>query len=107
MSNDLIERHFIVPYLRNHAVYKRHKNCIVLRDAAADEIERLADELDNERARGIHSCGPNCQRITCKQRKRIAELDNYYAKTKVLLDVANKRIDILEAALKGEHQWMT
>ena len=47
----LIERHFIVPYLRNHAVYKKHKNCIVLRDAAADLIESQAAEI--ERLRGV------------------------------------------------------
>ncbi len=43
-------------------------------EEAADTIERLREELDNERARGIHSCGPNCQRLACKQRREIERL---------------------------------
>jgi hypothetical protein len=43
-------------------------------DQAAAEIERLGAELDNERARGVHSCGPNCQRPLCVANRRIAEL---------------------------------
>lgn len=42
---------------------------------AEQEIERLTAELDNERARGIHSCGPHCQQIECKQGRRIAKLE--------------------------------
>ncbi len=41
---------------------------------AIDEIERLREELENERARGIHTCGPNCQRLACRQRREIEQL---------------------------------
>lgn len=37
------------------------------------EIAELQRELDNERARGIHSCGPNCQRDGCVNRRLQAE----------------------------------
>ena len=38
------------------------------------EIERLKTALDNERARGIHSCGPHCQKLECRQRREIERL---------------------------------
>ena len=34
----------------------------------------LKSELDNERARDIHSCGPHCQRMECQQRREIERL---------------------------------
>lgn len=34
-----------------------------------DEIENLQRELGNEKARGIHSCGPNCQKDGCVNRR--------------------------------------
>ncbi len=40
----------------------------------ADTIEQLREELENERAQGIHSCGPNCQRLACVQRREIERL---------------------------------
>ena len=39
-----------------------------------DENAALKDELENEKARGIHSCGPNCSRPLCVANRRIAEL---------------------------------
>ena len=38
-------------------------------------IEELAEELDNEQARGIHSCGPNCKRPLCVANRQIAEYE--------------------------------
>lgn len=33
------------------------------------DIARLKEELDNERAKGIHSCGPDCKRPLCVANK--------------------------------------
>ena len=48
--------------------------CEFLHETEADN-ERLTAELNNERARGIHSCGPHCQRMECTQGRRIAKLE--------------------------------
>ena len=44
-------------------------------EAKDQRIAELIEELDNERARGIHSCGPHCKRPLCLANKRIAELE--------------------------------
>jgi hypothetical protein len=40
-----------------------------------DRIEELERDLDNERARGIHTCHSKCQRPLCVAHRRIAELE--------------------------------
>jgi hypothetical protein len=57
----------------------RSRNCCTGRggcrcDEAADEIERLRKALDNERARGIHTCHDNCQRPLCVSGREIDRL---------------------------------
>lgn len=37
--------------------------------ALLKERNRLRDELENERARGIHTCGPQCMRPACRLRR--------------------------------------
>lgn len=39
-----------------------------------EEIDRLQDDLDNERAKGIHTCHSKCQRPLCVANRRIEEL---------------------------------
>jgi hypothetical protein len=41
----------------------------------SERISELEDELDNEMARGGHSCGPNCQRPLCVANRKIKRLD--------------------------------
>jgi hypothetical protein len=41
----------------------------------ATRIEELERDLDNERARGIHTCHSKCQRPLCVAHRRIAELE--------------------------------
>ncbi len=40
----------------------------------AAEIARLTEALENTQAAGIHSCGDNCQRPACVQRREVARL---------------------------------
>jgi hypothetical protein len=43
-------------------------------DRLRAEVTRLQEELENEQARGIHSCHPNCTRDGCVNRRLRAEL---------------------------------
>lgn len=43
--------------------------------ALAQEVESLRAELENEQARGIHTCHENCQRPLCVARRRVRELE--------------------------------
>ena len=38
------------------------------------EISELREQLENEQAKGVHSCGPHCQRPMCVLRRENAEL---------------------------------
>lgn len=46
--------------------------------AAQQRIAELERELENERARGIHTCHDQCQRPLCMARRRIAELESQF-----------------------------
>jgi len=62
-----IEKHsFPVLWINNQQV-------VPFEDAAKLETELAAvkEELDNEQAKGIHSCGPNCKLPLCVLRKTI------------------------------------
>lgn len=62
--------------------------------ALADAIEELQRELDNERARDIHSCHANCTRVGCVNRRLREQNEELTAalaaKDEALLDVARK-----------------
>ena len=60
--------------LRLHEGGKEYRLVSDACDAYVEEIERLKTALDNERARGIHSCGPHCQKLECRQRREIEQL---------------------------------
>ena len=63
------------------------------------EIADLKRELDNEQARDIHSCHPNCSRVGCVNRRLRAELAAEQAKNVKLREVLKKTTVALE------HRW--
>ncbi len=85
--SDIVERLLDIYRFGIYKVPEPHK----ITKEAADTIENLREELDNERARGIHSCGPNCQRTECMQRREIERLEAEVERHK-------RRIDLLEAS---------
>jgi hypothetical protein len=60
------------------------------RDAEVAELKR---ELDNEQARDIHSCHPNCSREGCVNRRLRAELAAAIAACKVKDEALNAMLE--------------
>lgn len=59
---------------------------IAERDAAQQRITDLERDLENERARGIHTCHDQCQRPLCVAQRRIAELRGCLAELTALVN---------------------
>jgi hypothetical protein len=67
--------------------------------AAQQRIADLESELENERARGIHTCHDQCQRPLCVAGRRIRELEALNAERNRQNAAAWTRVDDLRAAL--------
>lgn len=52
------------------------EKCLELAKLVRQHIEATAAELANERARGIHTCGPDCTRSGCVNARLRAELES-------------------------------
>lgn len=81
-------------------------------DKAADALEQqalqIADlqrELDNERAREIHSCGPDCTRDGCVNRRLLAQLDQQIVANAALTGENSELFCKLVAAQKDAERW--
>jgi hypothetical protein len=73
-----------------------------LADEAADEIIALRKELENEQARGVHSCHPNCAKDGCVNRRlriEIAALQQELTKTEHQLDTTLAEVKMWRAGI--------
>jgi len=95
MNNDLIER------LRKHhlCIGPKCENRELIKEAIT-ALREMEEALDNEQAKGIHSCGPHCKRPLCVANKRIAEQE------KELMDLRRdiaKQDEIIEQYGNAHH----
>lgn len=70
------EPHWRGNNLQAHDEWCRHQptHWMPLPAAHAREVEALQLALDNEQAKGVHSCGVHCERPLCVARREIASL---------------------------------
>lgn len=79
------------------------------KDASA-EIESLRRELENERAREIHSCGPDCTRSGCvnrRLREELAEARQEIADRKADCETGHDQDEATIAELRQQLKHMT